>query len=98
MEKDTHKRTWIKYTLIYGCTIIAFVVYLLLSDHSLKTHHDLNRKISTLERKIENTKHQVGNAYTYEQLSTDSVLLERYAREQLNMHKPNEDVFILVYE
>jgi hypothetical protein len=40
----------------------------------------------------------VGNVYTYEQLIADSVLLEKYGREQLNMHKPNEDVFVILYE
>ena len=36
--------------------------------------------------------------YTYEQLIADSVLLEKYGREQLNMHKPNEDVFVILHE
>jgi hypothetical protein len=51
-----------------------------------------------LENKITNTKNQVGNVYTYEQLIEDSVLLEKYGREQLNMHRPEEDVFVILYE
>ncbi|MCQ2284975.1 MAG: septum formation initiator family protein [Bacteroidales bacterium] len=98
MEENTKKRRTIKYLLIYGGTIAVFLCYLFISDHTLRTHKDLNRKISNLERKIENTKHQVGNIYTYDQLSSDSVLLEKYVREQLNMHKTDEDVFIVVYE
>ena len=47
---------------------------------------------------ITHTKNQVGNVYTFDQLNTDSVLLEKYAREHLNMHKENEDVFIIIHE
>jgi cell division protein FtsB len=83
---------------VYAVTIVAFLFYIIFSDHAYKTHKELNRKISNLEKKIVNTQHQVSNEYTYEQLMSDSVLLEKYAREQLNMHKADEDVFILIYE
>ena len=87
------------FTILYVVTFLLFLAYIFfLSDHNLKTHKDLNRKISNLEDKISNTKNQVGNVYTYEQLMADSVLLEKYGREQLNMHKPNEDVFVILHE
>lgn len=97
MEGNTNRRG-LMYLLIYGGTIVMFLLYILISDHTLRKHRELNQKIDNLERKIENTKHQVGNVYSFEQLSADSTLLEKYAREQLNMHKSDEDVFILVYE
>lgn len=87
------------FTVLYIVTFVVFLVYFFfISDHNLKTHRDLNRKISNLEERITNTKNQVGNVYTYEQLIADSVLLEKYGREQLNMHKPNEDVFVILHE
>lgn len=87
------------FAILYVVTLLLFLAYFFFfSDHNLKTHRDLNRKISNLEDKIANTKNQVGNVYTFEQLMEDSVLLERYGREQLNMHKPNEDVFVILYE
>lgn len=87
------------YIIVYGTTLLLFLGYFFfISDHNLKTHRELNRKIDNLEEKIVHTKNQVGNAYTFEQLSADSVLLEKYAREHLNMHKPDEDVFILIRE
>ena len=87
------------YIIVYGTTLLLFLGYFFfISDHNLKTHRDLNQKISNLEDKITNTKNQVGNVYTYEQLLEDSTLLEKYGREQLNMHKPNEDVFVILYE
>lgn len=87
------------FTVLYIVTFAVFLVYFFfISDHNLKTHRDLNRKINNLEERITNTKNQVGNVYTYEQLIADSVLLEKYGREQLNMHKPNEDVFVILHE
>ena len=87
------------FTILYVVTLLLFLAYVFfLSDHNLKTHRDLNRKITNLEEKISNTKSQVGNVYTYEQLIADSALLEKYGREQLNMHKPNEDVFVILHE
>ncbi|MBR3550411.1 MAG: septum formation initiator family protein [Bacteroidales bacterium] len=87
------------FTVLYIVTFAVFLVYFFfISDHNLKTHRDLNRKTSNLEERITNTKNQVGNVYTYEQLIADSVLLEKYGREQLNMHKPNEDVFVILHE
>lgn len=87
------------FAVLYAVTIAVFLVYFFfISDHNLKTHRDLNRKISNLEDRIVNTRNQTGNIYTYEQLIADSVLLEKYGREQLNMHKPNEDVFVILHE
>ena len=82
------------YIIVYGITLLLFLGYFFfISDHNVKTHRELNRKIDNLEEKIVYTKNQVGNAYTF-----DSVLLEKYAREHLNMHKPDEEVFILIHE
>lgn len=93
------KKHWRLYLSIYGVTILLFLSYFLFfSEHNLKTHRELNRKIDNLKSRIANTKNQIGNAYTFEQLSADSVLLEKYARENLNMHRPNEDVFIIIHE
>jgi len=97
-EKKPKSRTKL-YIIVYGVTLLLFLGYVFfISDHNIKTHRELNRKIDNLEEKIIYTKNQVGNAYTFEQLYADSVLLEKYAREHLNMHKPDEDVFILIHE
>lgn len=100
MNNDPTPRSRFKlFAILYVVTFLLFLVYFFfVSDHNLKTHRYLNRKISNLEEKIVNTKNQVGNIYTYEQLMADSALLEKYGREQLNMHKPNEDVFVILYE
>lgn len=99
MEEKPKKSRRYFFLALYLATSIFFVVnFFFLSDHTLRTHRELNRKIENLTDKIIYTKNQVGNVYTFEQLSSDSTLLEKYAREQLNMHKSDEDVFILIHE
>ena len=100
MENDPKLRNRFRFFIIlYVVTFLLFAAYLFfLSDHNFKTHRDLNRKIENLEDKISNTKNQVGNINTYEQLMADSALLEKYGREQLNMHRPDEDVFVILHE
>ncbi len=99
MEENKPKSRIRLFLIVYGITIVLFLCYFFfISDHNLKTHKELNRKIDNLKDKITYTKNQVGNSYTFEQLNADSVLLEKYAREHLNMHKENEDVFILIHE
>lgn len=98
IKEDNKSRTK-RFALLYLLTIVAFAAYFFfISDHTMQTHVTLNRKISNLESKIANTKNQIGNIYTFEQLSADSTLLEKYGREQLNMHRPEEDVFVVIYE
>ena len=100
MEPTPKSRRRFKFfAVLFAVTLLLFAAYFFfLSDHNLKTHRDLNQKISNLEDKITNTKNQVGNVYTYEQIVADSELLETYGREQLNMHKPNEDIFVILHE
>ena len=100
MEPTPKSRSRFKFfAVLFAVTLLLFAAYFFfLSHHNLKTHRDLNQKISNLEDKITNTKNQVGNVYTYEQIVADSELLETYGREQLNMHKPNEDIFVILHE
>ena len=100
MEETPKPRSRFKFfAILYVVTFLLFLAYFFfVSDHNLKKHRELNRKISNMEEKIVNTKNQVGNVYTYEQIVADSELLETYGREQLNMHKPNEDIFVILHE
>ncbi len=84
---------------LYAITTVLFFLYLaLFSDNNFSKHRDLNRQIDNLESKILKTKNQINNTYRMEDLLKNPNLLEQYAREQMGMHKKNEDVFIIVYE
>jgi cell division protein FtsB len=59
----------------------------------------LNKKIKQLDENILSAKNQINNTFTYEQLENDTAgMLEKYAREQLNLQHPDEDVFVVQYE
>ena len=81
-------------------TVVVFFVYLLFfSESSIYEHQKLNAKIKQLEENITNTKNKINNTYTFEQLESDTAgKLEQYAREQLNLQKPDEEVFVVFYE
>lgn len=88
----------IKTFIFIGCLILGLLYIFILSGNSLKTHRELNKKMKYLDESIVKAKNQVNNTYTYDELRSDSTLLEKYVREQLNWQKSNEDVFVFVYE
>lgn len=88
----------IKTIVFFACLILGLVYIFYLSGNSLKTHRELNKKMKYLDVSIVNAKNQVNNTYTFEELRSDSTLLEKYVREQMNWQKTNEDVFVFVYE
>jgi cell division protein FtsB len=80
-------------------TVVFFVYLLFFSENNIKKHQELNTKIKHLDENIAKTKNQINNTYTFEQLENDTAgKLEKYAREQLNLQKTGEDVFVVVYE
>ena len=89
-----------KLTIISGTTLVVFLVYLFFfSENNIYKHRELNLKIKQLDENIAKTKNQINNTYTFEQLENDtSGILEKFAREQLNLQRPNKDVYVVVYE
>jgi len=87
-------------SIISVLTVIVFFVYLLFfSENNLYKHKELNLKIKQLDENIASTKNQINNTYTFEQLENDTAgKLEQYSREQLNLQRTNEDVYLVVYE
>ena len=83
--------------LLSIATVAVFLIYLLFfSENNIRKHKELNLKIEQLDENIANTKNQINNTYTFEQLENDTAgKLEKYASEQLNLQRPNEDVFVV---
>ena len=85
--------------LLFGGTTILFLVFIFFfSDKRLSRHSELNNKIRNRQEDIRKIKNQIKTDYSIEDLKTDTNLMERYAREQLDMQKAGEDVFIVEYE
>ncbi len=86
-----------KWLIVYGITLLAFLVYIcFLADYSLLRQHELKKKIQIMDNKINQINNTVSNTSSYEEISQDPKLLEKYAREQMNMQKEDEDVFIMI--
>ncbi len=82
----------------YIVTIILFVIWLSIFDknsviNNLKNRNKLLKLNHEKEFWLEKIKQDSTSLY---QLKTDDNNLEKYAREQYLMHKPNEDIFIIV--
>lgn len=89
-------KTWL---IVYGVTLFLFLLYTcFLARYSLIKQRELNKKIKILDNKISEINNTVSNTNTYEEISSDPKLLEKYAREQMNMQKENEDVFIMIHK
>lgn len=88
----------IKIVIFFTVLILGLVYIFILSGNSLKTHRELNKKMKYIDESIVKAKNQVNNTYTFDELRSDSTLLEKYVREQMNWQKSNEDVFVFVYE
>ncbi|MFO7933796.1 MAG: septum formation initiator family protein [Bacteroidales bacterium] len=84
----------------YVLTIILFFFWILFFDQNNLVDRI---KMSSEIRQLEDDRHyyleqiQKDSARLYE-LTTDKENLEKYAREQYFMKKPNEDVFLIVEE
>jgi len=84
-----------KYVLI----LVFFIVWMLFFDeNSYVNHRELNKEIEKLEN---------ANEYYQKEIDADSKIinnlnnsdsLEKYAREQYNMKRKDEDIFIIEYD
>lgn len=90
------KFTWKQRLIMYVAVILLAVVYIFVfSDSNYRIHKKLNTKIAEQEAELEKQKQNIATQSTYKNIENDSVEREHFIREQLNMKKPNEDVYIL---
>lgn len=84
---------------IYVIVLVVFVVWMLFFDaHSWLFHHELNQDIDELEYQKEHYRNEMAkDDKAIKELSTDEGI-ERTARENYYMKKPNEDIYIIEYE
>ena len=84
----------------YFITLLVFAIYLIFfADYNVKLRQQQEEEISRLEQEKEYYKKEIARNLELErQLNADSLMLEKVAREQYYMKKPNEDVFLVVQE
>ncbi|MBR3577316.1 MAG: septum formation initiator family protein [Bacteroidales bacterium] len=88
--------TWKQRLIMYAAVVMLAVVYVFVfSDSNYHIHQKLNTKIKEQEAELKKAEKNVEIQSVNKDFKNDSVTRERYRREQLNMKKPNEDVFYI---
>ena len=89
------KKPYFKYVII----TIGFIIWMTFLDtHSFQIHNELNNEINMLEKK---KKALIDETKKDKELITklkDIDSLEHFARENYNVKKENEEIFIIEYE
>lgn len=89
----------IPFKFLYIGTLILFFVYILfLSDNNVRRHIELSKQIRDIESNLNKINNYIVTNHNTGELFSNASFREQYAREQLNMSKEDEDVFIFVYE
>ena len=97
--KKLHENPWFKLeTNVYALIGIFFVIWMVFLDtNSIMIYLSLEKKLSELERQKISLEQDIEmDKKTLMQLS-DSIALERYARERYLMKRKNEDVYLIKY-
>ena len=81
----------------YWMVIIGFVALTFVAgDSNLYKHYMYTKKIHELEKEIRQSRHEIErNKKKLKDFHTNKEGLERFAREEYLMKKPNEDIFII---
>ena len=77
--------------------VVFFILTFVIGDSTLQNRFSYNKEISRLNKEVEyytNLKEE--NQQKLEALQSDNESLEKLAREQYQMKKPNEDLFIII--
>ena len=85
--------------IIYSVVIFIFVIYALFSSYGIVTTVTLQNKQKNLQKQINNYKIIADSLQEHIRLlKTDTLYIERVAREKYGLVKPNEKVFIIPQE
>lgn len=97
--KKLRENPWFKLaTNVYALIGIFFVIWMgFLDTNSMMIYLSLEKKLSELERQKTSLEQDIEtDKKTLIQLS-DSIAMERYARERYLMKRKNEDVYLIEY-
>ena len=102
MQNDRPKKSiWIKVLgSKYFIASVLFLAWILFFDeNSIVTHKENKRRLEELVQQKEYYKKKIASdEQKLEDLNAGKQELEKFAREQYYMSKPDEDVFIVVEE
>ena len=82
-------------TYVVVIAVFLFITFVV-GDSNLYKRYVYNEKIRRLEREIRHYKKAIeADRHKLEDIRTNREGLERYAREEFSMKRPNEDVYII---
>ncbi|QSS96716.1 FtsB family cell division protein [Psychroflexus sp. ALD_RP9] len=94
-----HKRWFKLLTNKYILTLSLFIIWMLFIDtNSWLIHHELNQDIEELKQNKQYYINEIAKDKATFKTLNDSVEIERFARENYFMKRPNEEVYIIEYE
>ena len=84
----------------YVIAFLAFLIWISFFDqNNLLERHELSQRIKELERqKIHYQQEIINNKKKMEELQSNPENLEKFAREQYLMKKPDETIFVVIEE
>ena len=89
------KKSLFKYLVIS----ISFLIWMTFLDtNSLLIHSELNREIKKLKKKRDALNKEILDDKSLIEKLNDIDSLEHYAREEYNLKKENEDIFIIQFQ
>ena len=91
-------RFYNKWLYSLGLVVLSCAYIFFLSDSNVRRHKQLNQQAKTLRYEIAKVENLTQNNYTYEEISKSPKRLEQYVRENMNMQRPEEDVFVIEYK
>ena len=94
--KDFYNKYLSRINAYWLVTIVFFALTFVMGDSSLYKRYTYDKKIRSLEKEIKHYQKEIEiNSKKLNDLHTDKEGLERFAREEYFMKKPNEDVYII---
>ena len=94
--KDFYNKYLSRINAYWLVTIVFFALTFPMGDSSLYKRYTYDEKIRSLEKEIKHYQKEIEiNSKKLNDLHTDKEGLERFAREEYFMKKPNEDVYII---
>jgi len=98
--KELRNKRWFK--VISNKYVLLILIFggwmFFLDSNSWLIHNELNQEIEELEENRQYYKNEISkDKATIEQLQ-DSVEMEKFARQQYYMKRPDEEIFIIEYD
>ena len=93
--KSLLNKSYFKYLIILG----AFLIWMtFLDNNSLLIHNELNQEIKKLKNRKDALSKEISDDQNLIEKLENIDSLEHYGRENYNLKKDNEDIFIIEYK